>query len=89
MANPKPLTDRDGEVRGLDKDDLSNAQSLASLPLGLGKKLGTRGVQKTPTKERITIRLSPEVVERFRATGAGWQTRIDSALKDWLKNHQP
>ena len=50
---------------------------------------GERGVQKTPTKERITIRLSPEVVERFRATGAGWQTRIDSALKDWLKNHRP
>ena len=39
------------------------------------------------TKERITIRLSREVVERFRATGAGWQTRIDAALKDWLREH--
>ncbi|MGD9888538.1 MAG: BrnA antitoxin family protein [Halothiobacillaceae bacterium] len=41
------------------------------------------------TKERITIRLSPEVVGQFRATGAGWQTRIDAALKDWLKEHAP
>lgn len=41
------------------------------------------------TKERITIRLSPEVVGRFRATGDGWQTRIDEALKDWLKTHSP
>ncbi|OHC75731.1 MAG: hypothetical protein A3G18_02725 [Rhodospirillales bacterium RIFCSPLOWO2_12_FULL_58_28] len=40
------------------------------------------------TKERITIRLSREVVERFRASGAGWQTRVDAALKDWLKTHQ-
>jgi uncharacterized protein (DUF4415 family) len=41
------------------------------------------------TKERITIRLSREVVETFRASGDGWQTRVDSALKDWLKTHSP
>ena len=39
------------------------------------------------TKERITIRLSREVVEQFRASGEGWQTRVDAALKDWLKTH--
>jgi len=41
------------------------------------------------TKERITIRLSREVVEQFRASGEGWQTRVDVALKDWLKTHSP
>jgi len=41
------------------------------------------------TKERITIRLSREVVEKFRASGDGWQTRVDAALKDWLKDHSP
>lgn len=41
------------------------------------------------TKERITIRLSRDVVEQFRATGSGWQTRMDATLKDWLKNHAP
>ncbi len=39
------------------------------------------------TKERITIRLSREVVEQFRASGDGWQTRVDRALQDWLKTH--
>lgn len=39
------------------------------------------------TKERITIRLSREVVEKFRASGEGWQTRLDAALKDWLTTH--
>ena len=47
-----------------------------------------RGAQKEPTKERITIRLSPDVVQAFRETGAGWQTRIDAALKDWLSTHK-
>lgn len=41
------------------------------------------------TKERITIRLSREVLEPFRASGDGWQTRVDAALKDWLKTHSP
>lgn len=37
------------------------------------------------TKERITIRLSPDVLAKFKETGAGWQTRIDEALKEWLE----
>lgn len=41
------------------------------------------------TKERITIRLSRDVVDKFRASGEGWQTRVDAALKDWLKDHSP
>ena len=36
------------------------------------------------TKERITIRLSPEVIAYFRATGKGWQTRMDDALKEYV-----
>lgn len=51
------------------------------------RRRGERGPQKAPTKERITIRLSPDVVQQFRASGAGWQTRIDQALKEWLKEH--
>jgi uncharacterized protein (DUF4415 family) len=53
------------------------------------RKVGVRGPQKTPTKELVSIRLSRNVVESFRASGDGWQTRIDHALKEWLKNHQP
>jgi uncharacterized protein (DUF4415 family) len=39
------------------------------------------------TKERITIRLSPDVVKQFRATGSGWQRRMDYALQDYLRSH--
>jgi uncharacterized protein (DUF4415 family) len=41
------------------------------------------------TKVSTTIRLSPEVIENFKAAGDGWQTRIDLALKDWIKNNNP
>ncbi|MFG1393707.1 BrnA antitoxin family protein [Xanthobacter agilis] len=40
-----------------------------------------RGPQKTPTKEKVAIRLSQDVLSHFRATGPGWQTRIDDALR--------
>ncbi|MGA1318438.1 MAG: BrnA antitoxin family protein [Rubrivivax sp.] len=35
----------------------------------------------------MTIRLSREVVERFGATGDGWQSRVHAALQDWLDKH--
>lgn len=57
--------------------------------LGLKRKPGERGPQKSALKERITIRLSADVVSRFRATGPGWQTRIDEALAEWLGANTP
>jgi uncharacterized protein (DUF4415 family) len=67
----------------------AKAVRVKDLPTTVQSKLrNVRGRQKVPTKERITIRLSPDVVSNFRATGAGWQTRIDAALRDWLKMHQ-
>lgn len=44
----------------------------------------TRGPGKKPVKEQVAIRLDPEVLGAFRAGGAGWQTRVNTALKEWL-----
>lgn len=84
MPKPTPLTRPDGEVRELQAADLAALRGASSLSASLQRKLGVRGPQKAPTKERITIRLSREVVASFRATGDGWQTRVDAALQDWL-----
>jgi uncharacterized protein (DUF4415 family) len=90
MAKRKPLTNKDGEVRELRAADIKRMRpAVVVLPASLRERLGVRGPQRAPTKQRITIRLSPEVVEQFRATGDGWQTRVDAALQDWLKSHSP
>lgn len=47
----------------------------------------TRGPNRKPTKEQVAIRFSPEVLAAFRAGGPGWQTRMDEALKDWIRTH--
>jgi uncharacterized protein (DUF4415 family) len=50
-----------------------------------GETLIRRGRPRKPRpKVPVSIRLSPEVVDAFKAEGAGWQTRIDEALKEWL-----
>ncbi len=41
----------------------------------------------TNPKVTTTIRLSQEVIDRFKADGPGWQTRIDEALRDWIRTH--
>ena len=88
MPKRVPMTRPDGEVRELKTEDIKIFRPAAALPSSLQQKLGVRGPQKAPTKERITIRLSRDVVERFRATGEGWQSRVDAALQDWLKRQK-
>ena len=39
------------------------------------------------TKEQVAIRFDREVLSAFRAAGPGWQTRMNEALKDWLRTH--
>ncbi len=83
--NKKPVPHKpDGDNPEWTPTMFKQAVRLEALPDTLQAKL--RGRPKAAsTKERITIRLSPDVVGAFRATGQGWQTRVDAALRDWLK----
>ena len=60
---------------------------LAGL-VSIKKQRGERGPQKTQIKDPVTMPLSHEVVEQFKSTGRGWQTRIDAALKEWLSTNR-
>lgn len=40
----------------------------------------TRGPQKAPVKTQVTLRIDSVTLERIRATGKGWQTRINAVL---------
>lgn len=46
---------------------------------------GQRGPQKSPTKELISLRVDRDVVDAYRATGPGWQTRANEALRSYAK----
>lgn len=38
-------------------------------------------------KEHVNIRLDADIVQSFKGTGSGWQTRLNDALRDWMKLH--
>jgi uncharacterized protein (DUF4415 family) len=55
--------------------ELSQFKPVRGRPLGSGK------------KAQVTLRLDAQILEKFKATGSGWQTRINDALLDWAKHH--
>jgi uncharacterized protein (DUF4415 family) len=48
-------------------------------PTAPPKKRGPK--PRDDAKVQITLRLGPDVIAAFRATGPGWQSRINEALK--------
>lgn len=76
-VNSPPLTDA----------ELASARPFAEAfpKMAAAIKRG-RGEQKTPTKELTAIRLDRATLDAFRATGPGWQTRIDAILKKAANN---
>lgn len=91
MTESKP----DIEERWIDPDDAPEWTEdhfrHAQLSIGgkvVRKAVGTwtrpgRPVSENP-KKQVTLRLDPDVIERFRATGKGWQSRINAELRKAL-----
>ena len=89
MDSRLPVIDADGEVGDLSEVDPALFKPFSSLPEDLQAVLRGRGKQKAPTKVSTTVRFDAEVLEAFKASGRGWQTRMNDALKEWLKSHTP
>ncbi|VWD15209.1 BrnA antitoxin family protein [Burkholderia contaminans] len=54
------------------------------------KRLGARGRPRAANpKVLLSVRYDADIVEAFKSSGDGWQTRMNDALRDWLKDHQP
>lgn len=77
------------------EEDLRRARPAAEvLPELFGanaasEMLRSRGRPKAAvTKTHVNLRLDAEVLEAFKATGPGWQTRINKALREWLREKE-
>lgn len=63
-----------------DAQPLTPRQLKAMVPMR-----ALRGRPKTMNpKQLVSVRYSPEVLAFFKAGGAGWQTRMDEALMQWV-----
>jgi uncharacterized protein (DUF4415 family) len=81
-----PTLEEDRFITAAAKSDpdalpLTDEQMRAMVPMRL-----LRGRPKLANKKQlVSIRYSPEVIDYFRASGAGWQSRMDAVLKDYIE----
>ena len=83
---------RDTPTEWIDPDDAPELTDewFEEADLMIGDKVVRRGRPKSEAPKRlVTLRLDPDVLDRFRASGPGWRTRINAALRSWLKTHKP
>ena len=66
-----------------------NAQPLT--PKQLKAMVPLRAVRGRPKlanpKQLVSVRYSPEVLEYFKSTGEGWQSRMDGVLREYVTRH--
>jgi uncharacterized protein (DUF4415 family) len=66
-----------------DAAPLTDAEWKAAKPLArIGRPPSSR-----PLKVPTTIRFDPDVLAALKASGKGWQTRINEAMREWVRSH--
>jgi len=88
MKKPKNIPQQDWDAVDsplLDDATLKQMKPVSKAHPGIPARV--RGPQKNPTKVPVSIRLSPRVIEYFKRTGDGWQSRMDAALVEYVESH--
>ncbi|MDR1274832.1 MAG: BrnA antitoxin family protein [Candidatus Accumulibacter sp.] len=95
MASNLPVINEEGEVGDLSQVDFGTfrpAHEVLSPELLAGlaalKNRGGRPKSAAP-KIQTAIRFDPDVLSRLKATGKGWQTRVNDAVREWLDARSP
>ena len=81
-----PTVEEDKAITAAARSD-RDAQPLT--PKQLKSMVPLRGRPKSNNKKLlVSVRYSPEVVAYFKSTGAGWQSRMDEALREYIEQHR-
>ena len=79
------------EDRAITAAAKADADAKPLTPKQLKKMIPMRALRGRPksenTKKLVSVRYSAEVLEYFRSTGEGWQSRMDSALRQYVSRH--
>jgi uncharacterized protein (DUF4415 family) len=83
-----PTSQEDKAITAAAKTD-PDAQPLT--PKQLKSMVPMRALRGRPksgnAKQLVSVRYSPEVLAYFKATGEGWQSRMDGVLRQYVTRH--
>jgi uncharacterized protein (DUF4415 family) len=91
LAAAAELPVEDAENPRTDPSDWENAivsHSYEELREKLAERR-RRGPQKAPLKVATTIRFDADVLAALKATGKGWQSRVNAVMREWIATHPP
>ncbi len=63
------------------EEDFARARPLSDFPELEAAFKRARGRPRGETKQQVTVRLDTDLVEKLRAMGPGWQTRMNAELR--------
>jgi len=75
-----------GIARDPENPEWTDAEFASSRPFAevfpkLAEAIRERGLRKPPTKKTVSLRLDQDVLDAFKASGTGWQSRINETLR--------
>jgi uncharacterized protein (DUF4415 family) len=85
MKNQKPLTNKQGKVRELTEEDFLSAVPLAEVfpELSSFSLKRMRGRPKSDSPKKLqSFKLSGDLIDKIRASGKGYNTRVEQVLRE-------
>lgn len=84
----KSRTDLKKLRRMTDADIVRDGDAPEWTPEMFGRAIARKGLKPVPKKALLSLRVDADVVEWFRAQGAGYQSRMNALLRAYMKAHQ-
>lgn len=78
---------RQNKLDGIEPEDDQDSPDAAYLMRETIAKRRAGRPAGSGNKEQVAIRFDKDVLSSFRATGPGWQTRMNDVLREWLSTH--
>lgn len=74
-------------IDAMQDDDIDFSDLPEISPEKFANAIIRKGLEPTPTKTQITLRIDTDVLDWFKAQGKGYQTNINNLLKAYAKAH--
>ena len=69
-------------------EDIDFSDSPEITPEQFAKAVVMKGLEPIPNKKLVSLRIDQDVLEWFRAQGAGYQTKMNQLLRAYMEAHQ-
>ncbi|MCL4778621.1 MAG: BrnA antitoxin family protein [Gammaproteobacteria bacterium] len=87
-TSPKSRTDLKKVRRTKDVDIVRDGDAPEWTPEMFGRAIARKGLKPVPKKALLSLRIDADVIEWFRAQGAGYQSRMNALLRAYMEAHR-